>query len=330
MARRNQDVVAYTQTDGLNALDSGRAVIRHEAAALNLLAEALDRNFEHAIEEVFRAGGRVIVSGVGKSGHVGRKIAATLAATGTVSFFLHAGEAAHGDLGMVAAGDVLLVLSNSGNSRELVPLVAHARRLRVPTLAIVSNLRSPLAKAADIVLPLPEATEACPARIAPTTSTTMMLALGDALAVTIMRRRGLTRHDLAQWHPGGHIGSRLAPVEEVIDRNDPLPLVRSDAPMRNVVLEMTSAGKGVTGVVDEDGGLIGVVTDGDLRRAFDQVLIARARDVMTADPITVPRGMPVEDVLTIMNEAKITVVFVTEPGNPRRPIGIAHIHDLVL
>jgi len=330
MARRNQDMVARTAADRLNALESGKTVIRHEAAALNLLAETLDRNFDCAVDEIFRAGGRVIVSGVGKSGHVGRKIAATFAATGTVSFFLHAGEASHGDLGMIARGDVLLVLSNSGNSRELGPLLAHARHLGVPAIAIVSNLRSPLAHAADIVLALPEAAEACPARIAPTTSTTMMLALGDALAVTTMRRRGLTRRDLAQWHPGGTIGSRLAPVGDVIDCNDPLPLVRGDAPMRSVVLEMTSAGKGVTGVVDGDGALIGIVTDGDLRRAFDQVLIAHARDIMTPDPITVPRGMPVEDVLGIMNEAKITVVFVTEPGNPRRPIGIAHIHDLVL
>lgn len=330
MARHHQDIGAYASTGTLTALDSGRAVIRHEAAALNLLAETLDSHFDRAVDQIFRTEHRLVVSGVGKSGHVGRKIAATFAATGTSSFFLHAGEAGHGDLGMVTAGDVLLVLSNSGNSRELGPLLAHARRLLVPTIAIVSNLRSPLAKAADIVLALPQAAEACPARIAPTTSTTMMLALGDALAVTIMRRRGLTRADLALWHPGGTIGSRLAPVEEVIDCDDPLPLVRADAPMRDVVLEMTSAGKGVTGVVDERGGLIGIVTDGDVRRAFDQVLMARARDIMTPDPITVPRGTSVEDVLTVMNEAKITVVFVTEPGNPRRPIGIAHIHDLVL
>jgi len=330
MAQYSRDIAVHPRVDEVDAVANGRAVIRHEAAALNLLAETLDQNFVRAIDEVFRTNGRVIVSGIGKSGHVGRKIAATLAATGTVSFFLHAGEAAHGDLGMVMEGDVLLILSNSGQSRELGPLLTHARRLGVPTIAIVSNLRSALARAANVVLALPATPEACPARIAPTTSTTMMLALGDALALAVMRRRGLTRNDLALWHPGGDIGARLASVEEMIDCNDPLPLVRADAPMRDVVLEMTSAGKGVTGVVDDSGALIGVVTDGDLRRAFDQVLIARARDIMTPNPITAPRGMPVEDVLAVMNDAKITVVFVTEPGNPRRPIGIAHIHDLVV
>ena len=271
----------------------------------------------------------VVVTGVGKSGHVGRKLAATLAATGTVSFFLHASEAAHGDLGMIMPGDSLLILSNSGYSRELRPLLAYARRMLIPTIGIVAKMNSPLARNADIVLRLPSVQEACPARIAPTTSTTMMLAMGDALAIAAMKQRGLTRAELALWHPGGTIGSRIAPIEEIIDRDEPMPLVREDAPMRDVVFEMTSGGKGVAGVVDKSGSLIGIITDGDLRRGFDQVLTARAHDVMTPDPIAVPCGTPVEEVLALMNASKITVMFVTDPDDASRPIGIAHIHDLV-
>ncbi|WP_250890305.1 KpsF/GutQ family sugar-phosphate isomerase [Sphingobium nicotianae] len=293
------------------------------------LAASVDDGFVDAVHAILTVERRVIVTGVGKSGHIGRKVAATFAATGTASFFLHASEAAHGDLGMVTTGDLLLVLSNSGFSRELRPLLAYARRQGVPVIGIVSKLNSPLARASDIVLQLPDAQEACPVRIAPTTSTTMMLALGDALALAVMQRKGLTRTDIAQWHPGGEIGSRIAPVDDVIDLDEPLPLVSWHAPMRDIVFEMTSGGKGVAGVIGEDGALIGIITDGDLRRAFDHVLTARAIDIMTRDPITVPSGTPVEEVLTLMNNAKITVLFVTEVGDPSTPIAIAHIHDLV-
>lgn len=314
-----------TQND---LIETGRAVVRKEAEALNLLANTLDVRFEQAIHLILATEGRVIVTGVGKSGHVGRKVSATLAATGTASFFLHSSEAAHGDLGMVMPGDTLLVLSNSGFTRELRPLIGYARRLSIPIIAIVSRLDSPLAKAATIVLPLPRTAEACPARVAPTTSTSMTLALGDALAIAAMEKRGVTKTELAMWHPGGEIGSRLAPIEEVIELDDPMPLVGLDAPMRDVVFEMTSGGKGVAAVVDERGALVGIITDGDLRRRFDQVLTARARDVMTPSPITMPRGTPVEEVLALMNVRKITALFVTEADDPTRPIGIAHIHDL--
>jgi arabinose-5-phosphate isomerase len=310
-------------------LEAGRSVILQEAAGLSALASVIDQSFADAVNIILATRGRVIVAGIGKSGHVGRKIAATFAATGTTSFFLHASEAAHGDLGMVAAGDLLLVLSNSGYSRELGPLLAYARRQGVPVIGMVSKRKSPLGVAADIVLQLPAAQEACPERIAPTTSTTMMMALGDALAMSAMQRRGITRNDIAQLHPGGNIGSRLAPVEEVINCNDPLPLVRWDAPMRDIVFEMTSGGKGVAGVIDDQGALTGIITDGDLRRAFDHVLTARAADIMTRDPITVPVGTPVEEVLTLMNNAKITVIFVTALNDVAHPVGIAHIHDLV-
>lgn len=313
----------------VETLEAGRSVILQEAAGLSTLASAIDQSFVDAVNIILATQGRVIVAGIGKSGHVGRKIAATLAATGTASFFLHASEAAHGDLGMVTAGDLLLVLSNSGYSRELRPMLAYARRQGVPVVGIVSKRKSPLGLASDIVLQLPPAPEACPERIAPTTSTTMMIALGDALAMSAMQRRGITRHDIAQLHPGGDIGSRLAPVEEVINCDEPLPLVRWDAPMRDIVFEMTSGGKGVAGVVNEAGALVGIITDGDLRRAFDQVLTACAEDIMTRAPITVPRSAPVEDVLALMNSAKITVIFVTATNDPTQPVGIAHIHDLV-
>lgn len=307
----------------------GKSAILQEIVGLQSLAEALDETFVEAVEAILAAERRVVVAGVGKSGHVGRKIAATFASTGTPSFFLHASEAAHGDLGMVTTGDLLLVLSNSGFSRELRPLLAYARRQKVTVIGIVSKLNSPLAQTADIVLALPAAPEACPVRIAPTTSTTMMLALGDALALAVMQRKGMTRADLAQWHPGGAIGSRLSAVEDVVEIGAPLPLVRWDAPMRDIVFEMTSGGKGVAGVIGENGALVGIITDGDLRRAFDQVLSARAVDIMTKTPITVPVGTSVEEVLTLMNNAKITVMFVTEADNPTKPVGIAHIHDLV-
>lgn len=310
-------------------VDAGRSAIIQEARGLMELAATIDAPFVDAVDAILATERRVVVTGIGKSGHIGRKIAATFAATGTASFFLHASEAAHGDLGMVTHGDLLLMLSNSGYSRELRPLLAYAKRQGIAVVAIVSKLDSPLARAADIVLQLPAAAEACPVRIAPTTSTTMMLGLGDALALAVMQRKGLTRTDIAQWHPGGEIGSRLAAIDEVVDLNDPLPLVRWDAPMREVVFEMTSGGKGVAGVIGDDGALVGIITDGDLRRAFDQVLTARAVDIMTRSPITVPSGTPVEEVLTLMNNAKITVLFITEAGNPARPLAIAHIHDLV-
>jgi arabinose-5-phosphate isomerase len=315
--------------DHAATLEAGRSAILQEARGLVEMAQALEGSFVEAVEAILAAERRIIVTGVGKSGHIGRKVAATFAATGTASFFLHASEAAHGDLGMVTSGDLLLVLSNSGFSRELRPLLAYAQRQGVPVIGIVSQQNSPLAQAANIVLALPSAPEACPVRIAPTTSTTMMLGLGDALALAVMQRKGLTRNDIAQWHPGGEIGSRIAPIDDVVNLQEPLPLVSWNAPMRDIVFEMTSGGKGVAGVIGEDGSLVGIITDGDLRRAFDQVLTARACDIMTRDPITVPSGTPVEEVLTLMNNAKITVLFVTEIDDPATPIAIAHIHDLV-
>ena len=312
------------------AAESGKSVIRQEAAALHQLADGLDGNFDAAVGLLLKTEKRVIVTGIGKSGHVARKVAATLAATGSPAFFIHPAEAAHGDLGMLMPGDCLLAFSNSGATPELSSIIAHASRLSIPIISVASRLDSPLARQADVHLSLPRIDEACPVRIAPTTSTTMMLALGDALAIAVMRLRGITRHDLALLHPGGNIGRRLMPVDQMIQRDAPLPLVHADTKMRDVVLEMTSVGKGVAGVVDETGHLIGIITDGDLRRSFDRIAIATARDIMTQEPITIPSGTTLEDAYVLLNDAKITVAFVMAQDDSGRPVGVLHIHDLAL
>lgn len=313
-----------------DALASGRAVIRQEATALFELADELNGEFDAAVRLLLNTQRRVVVTGMGKSGHIGRKISATLAATGTPSFFIHPAEAAHGDLGMLVRGDSLIALSNSGNTPELRSIVAHARNLDVPVISVVSRADSPLARGSDVVLGLPTAEEACPVRIAPTTSTTMMLALGDALAIAVMRIRGITRNDLAMLHPGGTIGKRLTPVEQMLRPTDPLPLVSPDTRMRDVILEMTSIGKGVAGVIDELGHLVGIITDGDLRRGFERIMIATARDLMTRTPVTIPGGSTVEDAYVLLNKSKIMAAFVMDADDPHRPIGLIHLHDLAL
>jgi arabinose-5-phosphate isomerase len=328
MATVNRGAAREGTINRKQALAVGRDVIEQEALALRSLASALGEEFVEAVNLILDTRQRVIVTGIGKSGHIGRKAAATLASTGTPAFFIHAAEAAHGDLGMLGAQDTLIVISNSGFTREIRPLLSYARRLGTRVIGIASTRNSPLGRQADVLLELPKAEEACPARIAPTTSTTMMLALCDALAIAVMRERSIQRDDLARLHPGGDIGYRLSPVDELIDSNVPLPLVREDAPLRDVVLEMTSVGKGIAGVVDRDGLLLGVITDGDLRRSFDQVLIARAADVMTRTPITVPSGTTIGDVHSLMMDTKITVVFVMDREKERHPIGLIHIHDL--
>lgn len=313
-----------------DALASGRAVIRQEATALFDLADELNDGFDAAVRLLLDTERRVVVTGMGKSGHIGRKISATLAATGTPSFFVHPAEAAHGDLGMLVRGDSLVALSNSGSTPELRSIVMHARNLGIPVISIVSRADSPLARGSNVVLTLPTAEEACPVRIAPTTSTTMMLALGDALAIAAMRIRGITRNDLAMLHPGGSIGKRLTPVEQLLRLTDPLPLVSPDSRMRDVILEMTSIGKGVAGVIDEFGHLVGIITDGDLRRGFERIMIATASDLMTRTPVTIPSGSTVEDAYILLNRSKIMAAFVMDADDPRRPVGLIHLHDLAL
>ncbi len=313
---------------GSGAVQAARAVIELEARAVASLDSILDHRFEAAVELIVGTQGRVVVTGVGKSGHIGRKFAATLSATCTPSHFVHAGEAAHGDLGTICADDVLIVISNSGNSAELRAVVHFALTNGVPVIGITARADAPLLRQATIRLTVPPHPEACPVQVAPTTSTTMMLALCDALAIAAMDVRGVTLADIIERHPGGLIGSRYMPIESLISADVPLPLVRAGAPLRDAVLDMTMAGKGIAGVVDNDGNLIGAITDGDLRRSFDRILIARAGDVMTHDPKVLPSGMPIAEALDVLQENRITAAFVVAANNPRRPIGLVNIHDL--
>lgn len=308
-------------------LDYGREVIGLEAAALVRLAGVIDESFCRAAALLLGIAGRVVVSGMGKSGHIGRKIAATLASTGTPAIFVHPAEAAHGDLGMLIAGDVLLVLSNSGGTPELRSILGRARVLKIPVIGIAGQPGSPVMRQADVALLLPRTREACPVNIAPTTSTAMMLALGDALAMVVMRARGVSRDRLQALHPGGAIGLRLLPVSAVMHAGDRMPLVRPDAAMRDVIVTMTAMSFGVAGVVDDAGRLIGIITDGDLRRHIDDLLGATAGHVMTRGPVTIAADAMAEDALELMTANRITSLFVVSPDDRTRPLGLVHIHD---
>lgn len=307
----------------------GREVVGLEAAALGKLVDALDEGFVRAVALMLRVPGRVVVSGMGKSGHIGRKIAATLASTGTPAIFVHPAEASHGDLGMLIDGDALLVLSNSGGTPELRSILARARALKIPVIAIAAQAGSPVMQQADVRLLLPRAREACPVNIAPTTSTAMMLALGDALAMAVMRARGVSRDRLQALHPGGTIGLRLTPVSAVMHVGRQMPLVAPDAPMRDVIVTMTAMSFGVAGVVDAAGHLIGVITDGDLRRHIDALMASTAGDVMTRGPVTIALDAMAEDAVALMNDNRITSLFVVDPVQARLPVGLVHIHDFL-
>lgn len=308
-------------------IDSGRVVLDIEAQALSSLSAMIDEEFARAVELVLATDGRVVVSGMGKSGHIARKLAATFASTGTPAIFVHPGEAAHGDLGMLLAGDLLIALSNSGATPELRPIMQHARRLGCPIIGISSQRHSPMTQMATVGLILPNAREACPVNISPTTSTTMMLALGDALAVAAMSVGGISREALELLHPGGVIGSRLLPVNEIMHAGDTLPLVAIDLPMRDVLVTMTEKSLGVAGVVDAKGRLAGTITDGDLRRNIDRLLLSNAGEVMTLYPKTIMDGTFAEDARAIMSANRITSLFVMSHDDPEKPIGLVHIHD---
>ncbi len=308
------------------ALETGRRVLSIEAAALAAYAAALDDAFVDAVDTIFGAEGRVICSGMGKSGHVARKIASTLASTGTPAQFVHPGEASHGDLGMITEQDVALVMSNSGETRELADIVAHAKRFAIPLIGVARQAGSTLLRAADVALLLPPAEEACSVGLAPTTSTTLTMALGDALAVALMERRRFTPDRFRAFHPGGRLGARLATVEALMASGERLPLVGEATPMTETLLVMTQKGFGVAGVVDADGRLTGIITDGDLRRHMDGLLESRAKDVATRDPHTIAPGALAQEALKLMNARKITCLFVTAPGDGR-PLGILQVHD---
>jgi arabinose-5-phosphate isomerase len=311
-----------------DVLQFGRGVLHDEARALDALADSLDGPFEHAVELILQCSGKLIVSGLGKSGHVARKIAATFASTGTTATFLHLAEAIHGDLGMAATGDVAILISQSGETAELEPVIDHFRHVGIPVIAITGNSGSMLAEAASAALVLPHWAEVGPESVAPTTSTTMTLALGDALAMTVMRQKGFTRTDFGRLHPGGSLGARLKPVSRLMHSGDALPLTRETASMHDTIVEMSAKRLGIIGVVDERGRLVGAITDGDLRRHIEQGLDHTAAEFMTRDPKTVAADALVDDALTLFEENKITALFVVEEdGTGKKPVGVLHIHD---
>ena len=308
-----------------NAAEVGRRVLRTEAEALGVLADGLDGAFSKAVELVHGLKGQVVCTGVGKSGHVARKISATLASTGTRAVFVHATEASHGDLGVLRSDDAVLALSKSGETKELADVVAYAKRFGIPLIAITAKANSALGAAADIILELPDAPEAAEGVDAPTTSTTLQMAIGDALAVALVERRGFTATDFRVFHPGGKLGALLRTVADLMHKGREVPTVPPSASMKDALLVMTEKHFGCVGVV-EDGRLAGLITDGDLRRHMDGLLTHTAGEVMTHRPLTVTPGMLAGEALKLMNDRGVTVLFVVEDD---RPAGILHVHDLL-
>jgi len=311
------------------AIASALRTLDAEASGVTALAAALQNGlgapFAATVELIRNARGRVIVSGLGKSGHIGRKLAATLASTGTPAFFVHAAEASHGDLGMITADDVIIALSWSGETVELKNLINYSRRFRIGLVAITAEAGSTLGNAADICLALPKAREACPHNLAPTTSSLMQLALGDALAVALLESRGFTAVDFSVLHPGGKLGAMLKFVRDLMHSGEAMPLKPLGTKMSDALVEMSSKGFGCVGIVDAAGALVGIVTDGDLRRHMrPDLMTAKVDDVMTKNPKTVPPTLLASEAVELFNASKITALFVTDG---RAPLGIVHLHD---
>jgi arabinose-5-phosphate isomerase len=322
----------FLRRDGQSeAIESATRTLQVEAEGLASLqtglSGALSESFDKAIAMMRGCHGRIIVTGMGKSGHVGLKVAATLSSTGTPAFFVHPSEASHGDLGMITKQDVILAFSWSGETIELGNIVTYSRRFAVPLIAVSSNPKSSLATSADLVLALPQAKEACPHGLAPTTSTVMQLALGDCLAIALLESKGFTARDFKALHPGGQLGARLKFVSDLMHKGDRLPLASADGIMADAIVVMTEKALGCLGVVDESGFLKGIVTDGDLRRHMgDGLLGRRVEEIMTPSPKTVSPDLLASAALEMINSSKITTLFVVENG---RPIGVIHVHDLL-
>jgi len=303
---------------GDNILKIGREVILKERDALSKLAECLDSSgFTQAVDLIVESKSYLIVAGIGKSGHIGQKIAASFASTGTPSFFLHPTEASHGDLGMLTKGSIVLAISNSGESRELGDVLVYAKQNDIPIIAITSRANSSLSKSSSVTLLLPDVEEACPNGLAPTTSTTNALAMGDALIVSVMKRRNFTREDFGRRHPGGKLGLRLQTVEEWMTKTSTSnPLIRSDASIKEVIFSITEGGYGCTGIV-KDSKLIGIVTDGDLRRAMGSDFFSKSIiDIMTPSPFTVSKEMTMGDVIDVFTDRRIANAYVVDKGKP--------------
>lgn len=312
--------------DRQKILETGQRVLSIESAALSKYADVLGDGFADAVQLMAKTGGRIVVCGMGKSGHVARKIAATLASTGSPAQFVHPGEASHGDMGMITNKDVALVLSNSGETPELSDIIAHTRRFGIPMIGVASRRNSTLLEQSDVALVLPTAPEACTVGLAPTTSTTMTMALGDALAVALMEQREFSPENYRDFHPGGNLGARLATVSKLMHSGDEIPIVDINEPMSQALLIITAKGFGVAGVTQENN-LVGVITDGDLRRHMDGLLDRTAAEVMTSNPKTIEYGSLAQEALGVMNERKITTLFVVDEKSPDIPVGILHLHD---
>lgn len=316
--------------DHAQLITTGKAVIADEAQGLAALGDALGDSFAAAIDLILHAQGRVIVSGMGKSGHIARKIAATFASTGTPAHFVHPAEASHGDMGMMAKGDVVLVLSNSGETPELADVVAHTRRFQIPLIGVASKADSTLMRQSDVQIVLPNRGEACGTNVVPTTSTTMALALGDAMAIALMKYRDFTPENFRDFHPGGKLGARLSKVRDLMHTGDGLPLVALKTPMSDALLTISQKGFGMVGVLNDDHRLAGIVTDGDLRRNMAGLLDKVAGDVMTIDPKTIAPDALAAEAVAIMNGShgrKMTCLLVVDPAQPGAVAGIIHIHD---
>ena len=317
--------------DQLKPLESARKTFQFERDGMDALARAFEGELGHAfckaVELIGQAEGRVIVTGMGKSGHVARKLAATLASTGTPASFVHAAEAGHGDLGMVTKKDVVVALSWSGETPELREVIHHTQRNTVPVIAITAEPKSALGRTSTIVLALPKAAEACPHGLAPTTSTTMQLVLGDALAIALLERRGFSASDFRVFHPGGRLGAGLTHVRDLMHKDEAVPLVQAGTAMSDAILAMSEKSFGCVGVIDQSRKLVGIVTDGDLRRHMNPSLLAAHIDsVMTRQPRTIAPDSIASAALEIMNSSKIMALFVVEDG---RPVGILHLHDVL-
>mgnify|MGYP001460009175 CR=1 FL=1 len=305
---------------------TARRVVTEESAALSTLAQTLGDDLAAAAQAILEAPGRVIVSGMGKSGHIGRKIAATLSSTGTPAHFVHPAEASHGDLGMISKGDVVLILSNSGETPELADLIAHTRRFGITMIGVASRPDSTLMQQADVRLVLPQLGEACGHGVVPTLSTSMTLALGDALAVGLMEHRDFGAEHFRQFHPGGKLGARLSKVRDLMHAGESLPLTTVTSPMSECLLTISQKGFGVVGVTEDDE-LVGIITDGDLRRHMDGLLDRTAGEVMTKAPRTIGPDALAAEAVAVMNDKKITCLFVVDPKGSQHAVGILHIHD---
>ncbi|WP_170361891.1 MULTISPECIES: KpsF/GutQ family sugar-phosphate isomerase [Ruegeria] len=312
-------------TDNESFLRTAKQVVTDEARALDVLADSLDEHFAEAVQMILQAPGRIIISGIGKSGHIGHKIAATLASTGTPAYFVHPAEASHGDLGMVSKGDVVVAISNSGEAPELVNLLAFTRRFGIPLIGLSSKPESTLMKQADVHLLIPSLGEACGFGMVPSISTTLTLAMGDALAIALMKYRDFQPEDFRAFHPGGKLGAQLSTVRDLMHAD--LPVVPVGTPMSEALLVMSQKSFGVVGVTDEAGRLMGIVTDGDLRRNMEGLLNRTTEEVMTRNPMTIAPNAMAEEAVAIMNDRKITSLFVVDPEGQGQAEGLLHIHD---